>query len=360
MGLVDDIKSIFKDEATLILAVIVPLLYPLVYSFIYTNEVITDMPVCAVDLSNSAESRQFIRQYDATPEVKVEYKVTNMEEAKMLMEQQKVHAIIYFPEDYAEKLNTMQQSPIQLYCDMGFILYYKAAYLSAYNVMLAQKHPLMAGQADVIKVHEVRMYNTIEGYGNFLLQAILPLIIQQTLLLAMCSEIGTRRQKGLSELTIKQHCRKGIAYYILYTLLGGYLLVVVPWFFNFSQMISVGSLLTLMVPMLISMTTFAMLISLFFRRRETPFIYLAFTSVILLFLTGASWPEQAMPVFWQWIAWLFPSTPGVRAFIQLNAMGAEISFVSHYIWVLLIQAVVYYALFLWGKYLIAKKQKTAL
>ena len=360
MLLLDDIKHIFKDEATLILAVLVPLLYPLVYSFIYTNEIVTDMPVCAVDMSNTPESRNFIRQYDATPEVNVLYKTNNLEEAKRLMENQKVHAILYFPEDFAVSLQSMRQAPVQLYCDMGFILYYKAAYLSAYNVMLAQKHPLMAGNANPIKVHEVRMFNTIEGYGNFLLQAILPLIIQQTLLMALGTEVGTRRQRRLSELSIRQHMRKGLAYYIFYFLLAGYLLVVVPSLFNFTQMISVGSLLLFLVPTLIAMTAFALFVSLFFKHRETPFIYIAFTSVILLFLTGASWPEQAMPLFWQWFAWLFPSTPAVRAFIQLNAMGAEISYVAGYLGVLLIQSVAYFALFLLGKHLIARRHKAQL
>lgn len=353
-----DLKSIFKDEGTLILAVLVPLLYPLVYSFIYTNETVTDMPVCAVDLSNTPESRQFIRAYDATPEVNVVYKSTNLSEAKQLMMEQKVHAVIYFPEDFAEHWMKMEQSPIQLYCDMGFILYYKAAYMTAMKVVLAQKSPLTAGNADPIKVHEVRAYNTIEGYGNFLLQAILPLIIQQTLLLALACEVGTRRQRGQKELSIKNHLKKGVAYLLLYTFHSGYLLVVVPRIFNFTQTITVGNLFAFMVPLLLSMVTFALFISLFFKRRETPFIYIAFTSIILLFLTGASWPEQAMPIFWQWVAWIFPSTPAVRAFMRLNAMGAELNMVAHYLWIMLLQAAVYFALFIAGKRVLAKRYPT--
>lgn len=350
-----DLKNIFTDEGTLILAILVPLLYPLVYSFIYTNETVTDMPVCAVDMSNTPESRSFIRAYDATPEVNVTYKTPNLAEAKQLMEEQKVHAVIYFPEDFAEHWMKMEQSPVQLYCDMGFILYYKAAYMSAMNVVLAQKHPLTAGNADPIRVHQVRTFNTIEGYGNFLLQAILPLIIQQTLLLALACEVGTRRQRNLPELSVKNHLRKGLAYFLLYSLLSGYLLIIVPRIFNFTQMISVGNLFAYMIPMLMSMVTFALLISLFFKRRETPFIYIAFTSIILLFLTGASWPEQAMPIFWQWIAWIFPSTPAVRAFMRLNAMGADLNMVSHYLWIMLLQSVIYFGLFIAGKRVLAKK-----
>lgn len=37
-----------------------------------------------------------------------------------------------------------------------------------------------------------------------------------------------------------------------------------------------------------------------------------FTSVILLFISGVSWPEAAIPPFWKVVGYLFPSTPGIK------------------------------------------------
>ncbi|MCF0179703.1 MAG: ABC transporter permease [Bacteroidales bacterium] len=340
-----ELKNIFSDPAALLIMLLLPLAYPLLYSFIYTNEVVRDMPICVVDLSDTQESRKFTRQLDATQDVAVTYRVNDFEEAKRLMREQKVHGILYFPSDFAEKLQKMEQSPIEIYTDMGFLLYYKAFYLATYTVMLAQKHPLMLNEPEPIKVHEYPMFNPYGGYGNFLLPAVLVLILQQTLILGMATQVGTQRQRGY-DFTIKQRLRQGLGYYFIYFLMAGYVLLVVPRLFQFTQMISVGNFLLLLFPMILSMVTFGILVSQFFKHRETPLMYIAPTSIILIFLTGISWPETSMPQFWQSFAWILPSTPAVRAFVKMNSMGADISMVSTYIWALLAQSVVYILLYL--------------
>jgi len=336
---------------------ILPLAYPLLYSFIYTNEVVRDMPVCVVDLSDTQESRKFTRQLDATPDVEVAYRVNDFEEGQRLMREQKVHGILYFPVDFAEKLQKMQQSPVEIYTDMGFMLYYKAFYLATYNVMLEQKHPLMANSAEVIKVHDYPMFNTSGGYGNFLLPAVLVLILQQTMLLGMATQIGTRRQRGLADFTIPERVRQGLCYFFVFFALGGYVLIVVPKIFGFTQLISTWSLIYLLCPMILSMVTFSILISMFFKHRETPLLYIAPTSVILLFLTGMSWPESSMPRFWADFAWLIPSTPAVRAFVKMNCMGADLPMVSKYIWALLGQSLLYVSLALLARRIYDKHPK---
>ena len=50
-----------------------------------------------------------------------------------------------------------------------------------------------------------------------------------------------------------------------------------------------------------------------------------FTSVILLFISGVSWPKEAIPPFWQAIGYLFPSTPGIQGFIRINTCGAALN-----------------------------------
>ena len=221
------------------------------------------------------------------------------------------------------------------------MLYYKAFYLATYNVMLEQKHPLLADNPEVIKVHDYPMFNTQGGYGNFLLPAVLVLILQQTMLLGMATQVGTRRQRGLRDFTIPERVRQAVSYHLVYIVLAAYVLIVVPKIFSFTQLISTWSLIFLLIPMLLSMVTFSILISMFFKHRETPLLYIAPTSVILLFLTGISWPESSMPQFWADFAWLIPSTPAVRAFVKMNCMGANLSLVSSYIWGMLIQSIVY-------------------
>ena len=66
-----ELKQMFKDEGVIIFFIVVPLLYPLLYSWIYNNEVVHVVPVVVVDDCHTALSRKFIRQCDASPDVKV-------------------------------------------------------------------------------------------------------------------------------------------------------------------------------------------------------------------------------------------------------------------------------------------------
>ena len=78
--------------------------------------------------------------------------------------------------------------------------------------------------------------------------------------------------------------------------------------------------------------------------REAPMLVFVFTSVILLFISGVSWPKEAIPPFWQAIGYLFPSTPGIQGFIRINTCGAALNEVVHEYHTLWIQAGVYFVL----------------
>ena len=119
------------DEGLLLFLVLLPLAYPVIYSWIYNNEVAHEVPVVVVDNSHSSLSREFARRVDASAEVNVAFYAHDMEEAKDLIGRQKVYGILYFPEDFADKLNLMEQTTVGVYCDMSLMLAYKNIYLSA-------------------------------------------------------------------------------------------------------------------------------------------------------------------------------------------------------------------------------------
>ena len=88
----------------------------------------------------------------------------------------------------------------------------------------------------------------------------------------------------------------------------------------------------------------SMTLSEFMTSRESPMLVFVFTSVILLFISGVSWPEAAIPPFWKVVGYLFPSTPGIQGFIRINTAGASLHEVAHEYRVLWIQAGVYFIL----------------
>ena len=53
-----------------------------------------------------------------------------------------------------------------------------------------------------------------------------------------------------------------------------------------------------------------------------------FTSVPLLFISGISWPGAAIPPFWKYFSYIFPSTFGINGFVRINNMGGTLSEVA--------------------------------
>lgn len=65
--------------------------------------------------------------------------------------------------------------------------------------------------------------------------------------------------------------------------------------------------------------------SIAIRNRETCMLIFVFTSVPLLFISGISWPGAAIPPFWKYFSYIFPSTFGINGFVRINNMGATLS-----------------------------------
>ena len=67
-----------------------------------------------------------------------------------------------------------------------------------------------------------------------------------------------------------------------------------------------------------------------------------FTSVPLLFLSVISWPSAAMPDFWRYISYIFPSTFGINGYVRINSMGATLNEVAFEYRALWLQAGIYF------------------
>lgn len=359
-----EMRSTITDEGVLIFFILVPILYPLLYSWAYSSEVVREVPVAVVDLSHSHQSRQFIREFDASPDTKVAYYCTSLDEARQLVGKQVVHGVLYFPTDFQTRTLRMEQSHVGVYCDMALMLTYKAIYQTAQAVashMNGEVQIALSGNhtdredeilTEPLAFEEVPMFNPTGGYGSFLIPAVLMLIIQQTLLLGIGLAAGTARESNRYQdlVPVSRHYNgifrivlgKSLAYFMIYAVISAYLTLVVPRIFGFTSLLSGGSLLALMVPYILSCIFFGMMLSCLVRYRENVLLLVVFTTVPFLFLTGMSWPQSSMPGVWRGIATLIPSTFGVRGFVRLNTMGATLSDIRLEYQALWLQTAVYF------------------
>ncbi len=360
----DEMKQTVKDEGMLIFFILVPIAYPLLYSWIYNNEVVRDVPVVVVDESHTSLSRQFIRQCDASPDVKVLAYASDLDEARSLLSRQVTRGIYYIPSDFDTHVNRLEQATIGVYCDMSLMLAYKAIFQTAQTVSmqmgadiktrLSQLHTVREEEINrqPLAFEEVPLFNPTGGYGSFILAAVLILIIQQTLVLGIGLSAGTARERNRYRnlVPISRHYNgmfrivggKAMAYFMIYAVMTTYLVLVVPRLFSFTAIGHWQDLLLFLLPYLLDCIFFGMVVSCMVRYRENVMLLIVFASVPLLFLTGVSWPQSSIPAFWQAVSWLFPSTFGVRGFIRINEMGGTLSDVLPEYLILWAQALVYF------------------
>lgn len=361
-----EMKQVFKDEGVLIFFIIVPLVYPLLYSWIYNNETVHEVPVAVVDDSHTGLSRQFLRMCDASPDVHIAYYAQDLDEAKSLVSRQLVRGIYLIPSDFDDNINRMQQATVSVYCDMSLMLTYKAIFQTAQLVSMqmgteispptSHLSPLTTREKAIaarpLNYAEVAIFNPSGGYGSFMLPGVLMLILQQTLVLGIGLSAGTARETNRYKQLIpisrpyqnvfRIVFGKSLCYFMIYALMGAWLVVVVPKLFHFPQLATWRPLLLLMLPYTLACIFFGMVVSCMVKYRENVMLLMVFVSVPLLFLTGVSWPGSNIPGFWQGVSWVFPSTFGVKAYMRLNSMGASLSDISTELRVLWLHVFLYF------------------
>lgn len=361
-----EMRQVIRDEGVLIFFVIVPLIYPLLYSWIYNNEVVRDVPVVVVDQSHSSLSREFIRHCDASPDVKVAYYADDMDEARSLMSRQIVRGIYLIPADFDTRIGRLQQATIGVYCDMSLMLAYKAIFQTAQMVSMDMSTNIQTKlgghytkreeviSARPLDYEEVPIFNPTGGYGSFIIPGVLMLIIQQTLVLGIGLSAGTSRENNhfrqLIPVSSKYHgmfrivAGKAMAYFMIYILMTAYLVLIVPRIFGFTTIGQWQPLLAFLIPYVLACIFFGMVVSCLVRYRENVMLLIVFVTVPLLFLSGISWPQSAIPPFWQSISWIFPSTFGIRGFVRINEMGGTLGDVLPEYQLLWIHTAVYFIL----------------
>lgn len=359
-----ELIAIAKDRVVLTFFVALPLFYPLIYSYIYTNEVIRDIPVVVIDNSKTKLSREFIRKVDATPDVKIIAHCGDLKEAQDYIKKQKAYGIVIIPSDFSKELHSNRSTEVTVLCDMSGILYYKGIVMSVTNVSLdmnekikiLSSHNTTLREDEIaaypIKYEEVSLYNPANGMASYLIPAVLILIIQQAIILGMGVISGNNREENRYHNllpynkhyfgTLRVVLGKGLSYYMVCILLALYVVCVVPWIFNLPNIGYASNIIMFILPYLAACIFFSMTITSIVRDRESGLVIFVFTSIILLFASGISWPMSNIPTFWRYFFSFFPSTFGIKGYVALNSMGASINEVSKEITALWIQTAVYF------------------
>ena len=359
-----EIQTIMKDGGVVMFFIIVPIAYPILYSWMYNNEGVKEVPTVFVDQSHSFLSRTFIRNCDATDGIKVVKVVSSLNDAQELQRQQECHAIVLLPENFAQQINRGEQGTVLFYADLSGMFYYKGVYSALTDVSLEIGKDIKISRmktytdkdesiaSSPLEYESVSLFNPQNGYGTFILPAVLILIIQQTMILGVGMLSGTRHERRVytGRIITKRTVIGGFAntlgrsfsYFFIYIATTAYTLLLIPHIFKLVQLADSSTLIPFLLPYLLSVTFFSMLISRFVKERESIILLMVFTSMPFLLLSGISWPTNALPGFWKVISWCIPSTSGINGFVKINSLGANLNDIRPELIALWTQVVVYF------------------
>lgn len=349
----NELRLIVKDFGVLLFFVALPLFYPIVYTAIYNPEVVRKIPVAVIDNSRTEESRELVRRAGAAPAIEIYAYCADLPEALDLMAKGEVFGIMEIPDSYARCIGTGEPAHVSFYSDMSLLLRYRSfvsaltdLQLDLVNSITGEKVAAgglesLAGSGSAMPVQSESNFlgDTEQGFASFVIPGIVILILQQSMLLGICTIGGTSRERrrrngGIDPLQVNDAGSfatiwgKALAVTVIYIPLTIYVLRFIPEMFNLPHYGNPVDYLLFVFPLLLSSAFLGQTLVYFMKERESAFILIVFTSVVFLFLSGLTWPRYAMGPLWTWVGNCIPAVWGVEGFIRINSNAATLQEVS--------------------------------
>jgi ABC-2 type transport system permease protein len=344
-----ELRAIRADKAVAIVVVVASLLYAVSYPIPYLRQLARDIPIVIVDEDGSAMSRLLGRMVDATEQVAVTRVVGSLAEAEALVRDGKMRGAVLIPAAFERNVQRGDRAVIGVYGDASYFMVYSqiangvsqavgtlSAGVELRRLQATGLNDAAARRArDPLPLAVRPLYNPSGGYGNTNVPVVLILVLQQTMLIGIATLAGTRRERGMAAASPGD----ALADHDLPLLLGRasayvgiYLVQAVA-----SYTIAYGMydlphhpgtlprLLVFLLPFLFAAAFLGLAISRLFLSRESALQALIFTSLPAIFISGFSFPAEAMPAWLRALAQLLPSTHGIAGALRVVQVGASLA-----------------------------------
>jgi ABC-2 type transport system permease protein len=330
------------------------ILYAFYFPLPFAQQVSHELPVVLVDQENSGLTRRIARDLSATRQVEIVAQATSLAAAEKMVRERDADGILLLPNGLTRSLLT-QAPPVNvgIWLNGTYVLRasnigdaISAVISGAAEEMLA---PVVHEQ-HLRRPFEVTMrplFNTYEGFKDYVFPAVANIILQQTLLIGAAIFMGMRRETGDWRMPRAALLGSWMAIALLGMLGELFYFGLIFWLQDVPRGGNIGALLIAVPIFAFAVTGLGLFIGSFLDKGYRGMHLIAPTSVPLFFLTGAVWPLQAMPDWVATLSHLSPATIAVHLFVRLNQMGASLAEIRDSLAILIGLAIVYGGLALW-------------
>lgn len=354
------VRAALRDPGTLLL-VVAPVLYSLYYPWPYLTQTVTRVPVAVVDLDHTGLTRQIARFVGASPKLQLVFVTSDEHEARSALQRREIEGYAVLPRDLKRDVVRAAPVVVPVLGDGAYFLLNKTV-LAGFGEAIgtvsagAEIKSLQArGQAPLqavksrspVNTQLVPLFNPSEGYGSYVVPAVTVLIVQQLLLISAALWVGSRFETPRAAEPAGAWLARMAAFSSFGLVIGAYYFGLVYWGFDYARGGNFAAAFALLLPFSWCAAALGVALGAWFADRERAMQALLFTSLLMVFLAGFSWPREALHPALQALGALLPTTPGIQAFLRLNQMGAHWAEVQGYAVHIAVLAVAYTALALW-------------
>ena len=332
------LRDIFRQKETLTLLVGGSVLYSFFYPTPYLNQVLRDLPVVVVDRDHTALSRQLTRWLDASEAARVSARSSALSAAQDSVRAGVAGAVLLIPQDFERHVLRREPAYVEAYVDASYLLVYSTAMRAIQGVTgtLAAGISVRRLQASAFTTHAAvqqarpvtfvpwPLFNPLAGYASYVVPAVFILILQQTLLIGIGAlRVAERREESKHEPLWALLGGKLGAMILIYAVHAILMFGVVFSIYGFPMRAPWPDVFLFLVPYFAAVTLLGLAIAELFDRPETSTVALVATSLPAIFVSGFSFPAEVQADWVRAVAVVWPSTFGIRGFLQLAEMGAR-------------------------------------
>ena len=338
-------ETIRNDHSILLVLLVAPLLYFLLMGSTYMNKDEEKVSIGIVDLDQTHGSKAFLNKINATQKVNITRAYTNLLEAKSGLSMFDIQGFINIPKGFEKKLKNNESTPIGLVLNNTKFLssndINKAVNLVVLDYALESRQRFFESKginpsfaeikANPITAQIHAVFNATNNYGNFLLPALLFLILHQTLLIGLSESVASDRENELMRVGFGDSKNNFLDYLIGKT--GFYLMLYMAYMvftflvaFPFFDLPVKGSFFSLFATSLLfffATILYGWFISSFFKSQVRVMEVMAFTTYPVFLVTGITWSFKDMPLFLQFISNLIPLKPFFGFLKKQAIMGVD-------------------------------------
>jgi ABC-2 type transport system permease protein len=306
---------IIRDPGTLFFALFIPMTQLLLFGFaIDTN--VRQIPTVILDESNTQESRRLLQRFAASDVFRIEKSAASVADLYEEVRSGKASIAIRISYDYARNLLRGSPATVQVLIDGSDSTVAGQAVNTATGVALEQSLARVLPDGKLpIDVRPSILYNPAMRSANFFVPGLTAVLLQVMIVLLIALSIVREREKGTLEQLMMTPVRPlglMVGKMLPYGVLGFcellLILLVMRGVFGVPVHGSVGELLIMSLPFLLTVLGMGLVISTKARTQAAAFQLAMGTVLPSVFLSGYIFLVSNMPPFFQGVSRVIPVT----------------------------------------------------